>query len=54
MTIVCIFDCLLVMILREYVYMSKVKRVKKLWLNPYQFDRAAVPPSENCSIFYQI
>jgi hypothetical protein len=30
MTIVCIFDCLLVMILREYVSISVVKRVRKL------------------------
>ena len=44
MTIVCIVDCLLVMIFREYISMSEVKEVIKFNRNPYKIGRAAVPP----------
>ena len=44
MTIVCIVDCLLVMIFREYISISEVKEVIKLQRNPCKIGRAAVPP----------
>ena len=43
MTIVCIVDCLLVMIFREYISISEVKEVIKFLRNPYKIGRAAVP-----------
>ena len=42
-TIVCIVDCLLVMIFREYISISEVKEVIKFQRNPYKIGRAAVP-----------
>ena len=44
MTIVCIIDCLLVMIFREYITMSEVKELIKFKRNPCKIGRAAVPP----------
>ena len=44
MTIVCIVDCLLVMIFKEYISISEVKEVIKLQHNPCKIGRAAVPP----------
>ena len=44
MTIVCIVDCLLVMIFREYISISEVKEVIKFKHNPYKIGKAAVPP----------
>ena len=44
MTIVCIVDCLLVMIFREYISISEVKEVIKFKRNPCKIGRAAVPP----------
>ena len=43
MTIVCIVDCLLVMIFREYISISEVKEVIKFQRNPCKIGRAAVP-----------
>ena len=43
MTIVCIVDCLLVMIFREYISISEVKEVIKFQHNPCKIGRAAVP-----------
>ena len=46
MTIVCIVDCLLVMIFRIYIYISisEVEEVIKFLRNPCKIGRAAVPP----------
>ena len=44
MTIVCIVDCLLVMIFREYISISEVKEVIKCKRNPCKIGRAAVLP----------
>ena len=44
MTIVCIVECLLVMIFREYISISEVKEVIKFQRNPCKMGRAAVPP----------
>ena len=43
MTIVCIVDCLLVMIFRVYISISEVKEVIKFQCNPCKIGRAAVP-----------
>ena len=43
MTIVCIVDCLLVMIFREYISISEVKEVIKFQRNFCKISRAAVP-----------
>ena len=44
MTIVCIVDYLLVMIFREYIFISEVKEVIKFQHNPCKIGRAAVLP----------
>ena len=44
MTIICIIDCLLVMIFREYISISEVKEVIKFQRKPYKIGRAAVTP----------
>ena len=43
-TIVCIVDCLLVMIFIECISISEVKKVIKFQRNPCKIDRATVPP----------
>jgi len=43
MTIVCIADCLLLMIFRDYISIFEVKEVIKFQHNPCKIGRAAVP-----------
>ena len=44
MTIVCIIDCLLVMIFREYISISEAKEVINFQRNLYKIGRVAGPP----------